>query len=182
MTRLPLTLTSADLSIAELCALRLDGELFAIDDAFSPVDAVDSASLRSSSIAYLCQQRLIAEQRSAAWIWGASDTPPARHELCASLGARSRPVSPKRSIVREVVIDDADVIDLGGVRVTNPMRTILDLARFSDDFDASVESLVSRLLALYRISVEQCLIELDGRRNLPNKRRAKERLSRCQPA
>jgi hypothetical protein len=179
VTRIASTLTTADLSIAELCALRLDGVVFSIDDAFCAIDTVDSASLRASAIGYLCQHRLIAEQRTAAWIWGAIDAPPLRHELCASLGARSRPVDAKRSVVREVIIDDADVIELGGIRITTPLRTVLDLARFSADFGDNELGIVRRLMSMHRITLADCVDQLDSRRNLPNKRRAKERLSRC---
>ena len=153
MPKLTAVLLSADLPLAELCAARLDGELFSIGDGFSPIDLPETAEQRARSILDLCPDRIIAEQRSAAWIWGASDSPPARHELCASLGARSKSVAPRRAIVREVVIDDLSVVELGGIRVTTPLRTILDLARFSPHFDAETRDQVARLMTAFEIDV-----------------------------
>lgn len=170
--RLGSVLTTDDLPLAELCALRLDGELFAIDEFFTPIDQPDDPAQRARSLAIHCQDRLIAEQRSAAWIWGASDLPPSKHTLCASIGARARPPHVQRALAREVVIDDDEWIQLGGVRVTLPLRTIIDLARF--DWDAV---LVGELMHLYGITLDDCRAELDRRHNLPNKVRAWKRLS-----
>jgi hypothetical protein len=183
MSRLNAMLLPSDLPLAELCAARLDGELYPIGDGYSPVDLPEDAEQRARAIIELCPDRIIAEQRSAAWIWGASDFPPPRHELCASLGARSKSAVPRRSTVREVIIDDSDIVELGGIRVTTPLRTILDLARFTDDFGDDEVRLIAALMTTFEISVELCVSELDARKNLPNKRRALQRLaaiaSRC---
>ena len=170
--RLGAVLTTDDLPLAELCALRLDGELFAIDEGFAPIDEPDGPGPRARSLAVHCQDRLIAEQRSAAWIWGASPFPPSRHQLCASIGARARPAHVRRAVAREVVIDDDEWVELSGVRVTLPLRTVIDFARF--DWEPS---LASELMRLYGITPDDCRAELDRRHNLPNKVRAWQRLS-----
>jgi hypothetical protein len=177
MPKLTAVLLASDLPIAELCAARMDGELYSIDGGFSPVDLPDSPEQRARALSELCSDRLIAEQGSAAWIWGASDSPPARHELCASLGARAKSAIPRRATVREVVIDEHSVAELGGIRVTTPLRTILDLARFSDAFAAETQEQVARLMSTFGIELGVCIAELDARRNLPGKRRAIARLS-----
>jgi hypothetical protein len=183
MPKLSAVLLPSDFPIAELYAARLDGELYAIDDGFSPIDLPENAEQRARSIAELCPGRVIAEQRSAAWIWGASHSPPALHELCASLGARSKSAVPRRATVREVVIDELSVVELGGIRVTTPIRTVLDLARFSDEFDVETQRQVAWLMATFEIDLDYCVSALDARRNLPGKRRAIARLaavaSRC---
>ena len=177
MTRLSAVLTALDLPLAELSAARLDGELFAIDEAYSPIDVPDGPTERARSIAPYCQGRLMAEQNSAAWIWGARANPPTFHELCASLGARGRPAFPLRTLVREVVIDEIEFVVLGDVPVTTPLRTIVDLVRFTESFDAEAAATVSKLIRLGRLTIAECLIELDRRHNLPNKKRAKVRLA-----
>ena len=170
-------LSRFDLPIAELSAARLDGELYAVDDGYSPVDVPCGPHERAASIADYCQGRLMAEQRTAAWIWGALELPPARHELCASLGARARPAHPIRTSVREVVIDEGEFAVVGGIAVTTPLRTVIDLARFSERFGEAERDIVRQLAARSGITFERCRIEMDARTNLPNKRRALTRLA-----
>jgi hypothetical protein len=173
MTRLSPVLTTNDLPIAELRAMELDGQLVAVDEAFAPIDQPPSPTQRATSLAMYCHERLIAEQRTAAWIWGATLDPPLRHELCVSVGARARTTHAGRLRVREVVIADGEIARLGAVRVTTPLRTVMDLARFQDRFDAG---LVFALCAVTNLTVVACIAELRSRRNLPQKKLALERL------
>lgn len=176
-SRLASLLDDDDLPIAELCAARLDGELFGIGEGFASVDAAETPLLRALSVARLARGRLIAERATAAWILGASAKVPDRHQFCAPLSARSRPAYPARVTVREVVIDPADCTEFGGVRVTTELRTILDLVRFSEPFDERAAAMVSALASiggLNRAHIRQVAL---GRRNLPNKRLALRRLA-----
>ena len=173
MTRLSPVLTSRDLPVAELHALRLDGQLVAVDEGFTTIDQPSGVAERAASLAHYCDERLIVEQHSAAWVWGALQRPPARHELCASIGARSRSVHPRRLLVREVVIAPADWVRIGSVAVTTPLRTVSDLARFSEQYD---HALVDQLLTLNGLSVDDVVADLSRRRNLPRKKIALERL------
>jgi hypothetical protein len=179
MSRLASVLSPHDLPAAELQAARLDGELFGIDSCYCPIDEIESPAHRGAALAALVPSRLIAEQRSAAWIWGAGAAP-ARHQFCASVEARVRPAASLRISVREVVIDDASVVDVGGILVTTILRTIVDLARFSEDFSADREP-VGRLMELGRVSLRAAERDIHSRRNLPNKRRAIERLRSVSP-
>jgi hypothetical protein len=173
MSRLSPVLTSHDLPLAELHALRLDGELMPLDEGFTAVDQPVELSHRAASLGVYCDSRLIVEQHSAAWVWGALPRPPARHELCASIGARSRSVHPLRLLVREVVIAADEWVQLAGVKVTTPLRTASDLARFSTRYD---HALVEQLLTLHGLEVADVVEDLASRRNLPRKRIALERL------
>lgn len=172
--RLAPVLSVHDLPLPELRAMMLDGELVAVDDAFAPIDQPSGPAQRAASVAMYCQQRFIAEQRTAAWIWGATVDPPSRHELCVSIGARARTNHPGRLHVREVVITAEETVILGAARVTTPMRTVLDLARFQDPFDAD---LVRSLIQVSHLTVGACIAELRDRRNLPQKKLALARLS-----
>ncbi len=176
-SRLASLLDDDDLPMAELCAARLDGELFGIGEGFAPVDMAETTLLRALSVARLTRGRLIAERATAAWILGATPTVPDRHQFCAPLSARSRPAYPARVTVREVVIGPADCTEIGGVQVTTELRTILDLVRFSEPFDERAAAMVSALAdlgGLDRAHIRQVAL---GRRNLPNKRLALRRLA-----
>jgi len=176
MAALAPVLHAGDLPLAELCAARLDGELVRVDDAFRPVDVVDDPSTRAAAAAHGWSPRLIAEQLTAAWIWGVLAEPPRRHQLCTTTGARARPAAPHRSVVREVAIDADEFALCGGVRVTLPVRTIVDLARFSPRFGDAEIRIVRALAALERSGADECRAALDRRRNLPAKKLAWSRI------
>ena len=119
--------------------------------------------------------RVIAEQHSAAWIWGAAP-PPSRHEVCVAIGARARIADPRSTAVREVVIAAADIVEIAGHAVTAPLRTAVDLARFSAHFGRVERRAIVWLMLHHGFDLQRCHDELDARRNLPGKRIAHERL------
>lgn len=175
--RLPLVLSEFDLPLAELTAARLDGELFAVDSAFCPIDEIEQPRHRLRALGVGLHERLIAEQLSAAWVWGALATPPQHHQFCAVIDSRvSRSVVAWRT-VREVVLTAAEVSHLDGLGVTTPLRTAVDLLRFSDEFGAREHRIVRQLMRIGGFSIAQCMAAMDERRNLPGKRRAASRLS-----
>jgi hypothetical protein len=119
---------------------------------------------------------MIAERLTAAWIWGALDAPPVKHELCVSLGARARASSRFRVTVREVVIDSDEIVSLGSVRVTDLTRTLVDIARFATTIDSSLADTLRRLAVIGGVTPEMCRAALERRKNLPNKNQAWERI------
>ena len=175
--RLDAVLSPVDLPAAELSAARLDGELFSIADRFTPVDLPESATSRAQALAQELSARMIVEMRSAAWVLGATAVVPVNPEFCSRAEARAKPAAIRRLAVREVVIEDDEILCLGGVRVTSPLRTASDLIRSSPDFGVETQLVVLRLLEIAQSSVGECAALLDGRRNLPGKRRALERLA-----
>ena len=179
MTIVPPVLHEAQLPLAERMAARLDGELFAYGDGHSPVDELDGPSLRLLAVLGARPERFIAELATAAWVWGARDLPPARLELCVDLRARARPGPSPSSTTREVVLAPGDTVDLGGRRVTIPLRTAVDLARVREAFTEEDRDAVRRLARLGGFALPECVAFLDRTRNLPAKRRAVERLARC---
>jgi hypothetical protein len=175
--RLPLVLSERDLPLPELLAAGLDGEVFRVGGAFAPVDEIVNPAHRAHAILDLAPARYIAEQHSAAWVWGALGMPPLTHEFCVNIGARVTGSPARRHRVREVVIERREITVFGDVSVTTPLRTALDLARFSDRFGADEARATLELMRLADFSVDDCLAELNGRRNLPNKRQAIQRLT-----
>jgi hypothetical protein len=172
---LPPVLGALDLPAAELNAARLDGEVFALDECFCPIDEIEQSVHRARALAAILPARLIAEQRTAAWIFGVLDRPPTRHQVCADIDARTRPPS-VRIGVREVVLADGDVLTLGGMRVTTPLRTTVDLARFSPVFAGDELTIIRALAAIGHFGLAECGAMLERGRNLPAKRRALSRL------
>lgn len=179
MTFVPPVLHEADLPLAERMAARLDGELFAFGDGHSPVDEVERPALRLRGILGARSPRLIAELATAAWVWGAVDLIPARLEFCVDLRARARPVATRTAVVREVVLLPGDTATLGGLSVTIPVRTAVDLARARDDFGHPDRDAIRRLALIAGFDLGACVGFLDRSRNLPGKRRAIERLATC---
>lgn len=175
-SRLLPVLSRTDLPEAELRAARLDGEVFAVGECFCPVDEVIGPAHRARSLAAVLPPRMIAEQHSAAWVLGATSVPPWRPELCTDADARTRPASLAMLTVREVVIDSSEFTWMGGMRVTTPLRTAIDLARFSAPFGAEEQEIVAKLAELGRFQLSDCIEAIESRRNLPRKRSALQRL------
>ncbi len=178
--RLPSILSRSDFAAPELSALVLDGEAYRVDDCVAPLDEISGPVQRATALAAEIPARLIAEQHSAAWIWGAQFRPPRRHEVCADITARARPALGALLALREVVLLHDDTIVLAGLAVTTPMRTAIDLARFVADWNDTEAEILRALLFLGRISILDCARAMNRRRNLPNKRIALERLAASQ--
>ena len=176
---LPSVLSAIDLPPAELYAARLDGELFAIGGAFLAVDEIEQPRHRAAAALAGLQDRLIAERLSAAWVWGAMDAPPARHQFCVGTGSRVGHSAVRWMTVREVVIEREEIVDLDGGLVTSPLRTVVDLVRFGDRFDEAETGIVRRLAALGGVRLDDAARTIEARRNLPGKRRALARLRQC---
>jgi hypothetical protein len=174
--RLPAVLSSSDLPEAELCAARLDGEVYRIDECFSPIDEIERPITRANALSSITPARFIAEQRTAAWLHGALAFPPGVHQFCVAAGARAKPSHGGRINVREVEIGHREIQSIGGIRVTTPLRTAVDLARFSRHFGSNEESVVTALLALEGFGIDECRIALNLRHNLPRKRLALRRI------
>lgn len=177
MTRLPAVLCSDDLPEAELHAAKLDGELYQVDHCFSPIDEIEARHSRARSVLLSVPLRLIAEQRTAAWIHGAGTFPPAHHQFCADISARASTSRLTGVTVREVVIDNTELIDVGGLRVTTPLRTAVDLARRKFEFTVEDSRVIAELMRMGEFGVAECQEVLERRRNLPNKRIALQRLT-----
>ena len=178
--RLNSVLYRSEFPAPELRALVLDGEAYRVDDCVAPVDEVAGPIQRAAALAAELPARLIAEQHSAAWIWGAQPHPPQRHEVCADITARTRPSVGTLLSVREVVLLHEDTSLLAGLSVTTPMRTAIDLARFVSVWNDTEAEIVRALLSLSGVGVIDCARVMNRRRNLPNKRIALERLAASQ--
>jgi hypothetical protein len=140
-------LTLNDLSLAELCSARLDGQVFQVADSWCVIDEIDGCSNRALAASQLVPPRAIAEQLTAAWIYGVASEP-RRHQFCVLIGARTTALWSPRARVREIVRTPDDVRTIAGVRVTTPLRTAVDLARYTPTSISTphLTALLARLL------------------------------------
>jgi len=127
-TRLPRIISSADFPLAELCSARLDGQLFTLGECWYPIDEVEDETMRATSLASLVSAKAILERMTAAWVYGIIPEP-RRHHVCVSAAARIHIKPTRRVQIREVSLATADTLQFDGVRVTTPVRTVVDLAR-----------------------------------------------------
>lgn len=170
--RLSPVLASSDLSDAELQALRLDGEVYGLAGAYCLIGELETPRHRAHAVLGGRSDRLIAELGTAAWIWGAAPESP-RLEFAVAPEARARLAPGGHVSVREIVYADGDVTQLDGCRVTTPLRTAVDLARFTEPFASDT---VTRLAAIAGFALDDCLALLQSRSGIPSKRRAARNL------
>jgi hypothetical protein len=177
MRLIPPVLTSHDLPAAELAALRLDGEVYPLVDGWCTIDSLEGSRHRAAAVRGTRSSRLIAELGTAAWIWGAVPDVPEVLEFCVDIDARTRPGLSRTVRVRELVLDPGDSVQWSDGAVTSAVRTAVDLARFRDTLAESERTAIMALAELGRFGLRECQELLDRRRNLPEKRRAKQRLA-----
>jgi hypothetical protein len=176
-TRLPTVLSRADLPLAELSSASLDGELYPLGAGWCPVDAPVSAESRALSIAAAMPGRVIMERMSAAWIYGAAPEP-VRHQLCIDTTSRVNLQFSARYCLREVVGVAGDTVTVGGLPVTTPGRTLLDLCRDASCPSADVVPVIRRLFELGLVDVGEAIRRVAG---TPQRKQARERLAAALP-
>lgn len=163
------------LSSAELSAACLDGHLVELGEGYVPADTVETAALRAASLRAILGDTLAATHLSAAWIHGGTCDPPSRHTVQRAVARRLHHVIGRRFTYRDLCIDPADLLVMGGVRVTGPVRTVTDLARVPGDsaHTRALLGMIEQDPALAAAGVAW----LQARGRLPFKRPALERLS-----
>ncbi|WP_308796636.1 hypothetical protein [Agromyces silvae] len=178
MTRIPSVLGTDDLSLAELCAARIDGDVGAMHGVFVPVDEPDLPALRAAALAVGIDRSLILDRRSAAWVHGALPVPPHELQLCRSSTARST-AHPGEPRIRELVIAEDELVEYLGVRCTSPARTAFDLLRDPEEPSHEVEQIVGRLLATHGDVERELRARLVTSARLPYRALAVGRLARA---
>lgn len=165
------------LSPTELRSAVLDGEAIALGDGFAPLDLPVTAADRAASLsATLADRRVILADRTAAWVWGWC-AQPGSLRTCVSITARIPSPERRRLGAREAVIDPDERRSVGGVLVTDPVRTLVDLARHSADPD--VVDLLASGMRISRIPFTEVMSALSRRPRLAFVRTARARLLRA---
>ena len=81
----------------------------------------------------------MAERLTAAWIFGLAPEP-APHQFCVAVGARTHKPDDAAVHLREVRLSPTETQAVGLLRVTTPLRTALDLARWGGAAGVPVET------------------------------------------
>jgi hypothetical protein len=165
------------LSLAELCAARIDGDVVELGDAYIPADAVETRALRAGSLSGILGQTLAATHLSAAWVHGVLPVAPIRHTVQRGVSRRLNRLPARNLVYRDLAVDAADLELIGGVLVTAPLRTLCDLARVDD----LTHRRAAALLAESRDGLLQESIHRLQRGALPHKRQAVAFLRTLEP-
>jgi hypothetical protein len=175
MNLLPDLLTHQDFTVAELSACSLDGEVTAIDNAYIITDMPEGKAVRARAVGHNVDDRCVAASWSAAWIHDAIPFPPLLHTVALRDGLRLRFDPAKRYSIAQMSFGLADVEGSPGAYVTTPLRTAVDLARFTAQ-DARLTPALMCLLRLAKAQAEDVSEILERAQHLPHKKRAYRRL------
>jgi len=168
-----LLFAGAGLTLAELTAARLDGDVVELGEAYLPADAAETPTLRARSLAPLVTPDVALIHASAAWVHGALAEPPARHSLQRAVPWRLHQRWGRRFVYRDARIPAEDVVSIGGVGVATVERTIADLLRRAEPGD---RELAASLARGHPAAVTASLAWVDGHRSRAGTRAARETL------
>jgi hypothetical protein len=168
------------LSVAELSAARLDGDVVEIGEGYMPADAIESTATRAASLRSICGTRLVAGSWSAAWIYGALTEPPSRHTVMRGSAHRIGNLIDRRAIFHDVGIEEPDVTEVAGVLVTSPLRTLIDVARRirEPEHREAAASVVSALIGAGLVDPRDALARVDAHTRLAGSKHARREIVR----
>lgn len=107
---------------------------------------------------------------------------PSVAQFCVPLDARIAAIGDRRATVREVRIDDGEVMRFAGLPCTTPLRTAFDLLRDPQLDESEVVEAVAGLLAERPGLGEAVRDRLDAATRMPYKTAALARLGRAEQA
>lgn len=165
------------LTLSELSAARIDGHVIESGEGYIPADLVGGAHVRAASIAELVPRDTAASGASAAWIHGAGDTPPVMHHVRRAVPHRIRVAVEGRVKLHDTAIPTAELVQLGGILVMSPARTMLDLA-LSLHRDESARRWMVLLAEVDARLVREAFTALSALHRVPGKRAAQGALER----
>jgi len=174
-------------ALPELQSLASDGLLARFHQhGYTLPEVLASPQLRAraaaSAVPASVRQRVVAGRMTAAWIYGCAAEP----DRLALLVDAKRRVSSLRNTrgctLHEVKLGPFDVVSLGGLMVSSPLRTALDVALHVDAERAvpTLEQLLARPQKDVRLRLLVLAIEASPR--VPHKRAALDKLARLAPA
>lgn len=159
------------LSAVELAAARLDGHVIEIGDGYMPMDTVEGADARATSIAHLVAAHTAACGPTAAWIHGAGDSPPLLHHVRRTSATRVRTATASRVVYHEGRAAPESVQTIAGVKVVGVLPTAMELV-----FDAALAHTdapwLHALLLVNPQLLDEMRISLDSTPRRPGRRGA----------
>lgn len=177
MTGLPDILSSNDFPEAELCALRLDGELYRLGECFRPVDLPADKFGRALAVARAGHPKLVADRLTAAWIHGVVDEAPYPAQFCVDTRVRAHNTVLLRFGARQVILGSSEIELLGSQQVTSAMRTAVDIAHCSTDFGTVERELIRSLAQHGDFTLADCADVLEAGPKWSGRRATARRLA-----
>jgi len=157
---------------AMLRSLALDGVLVRIDAGYQPIDVPTTPAVRAAAIAprvprELAPDGMIVAGPSAAWVWGGLPRLEEPLTIVVRGAGRMPAVDQPGAHLHRILLADAEIVALGEVLVTSPLRTVLDLLRGGrPDLEPA-----ARILEAAGLSPAVAADALRARRRLPGRRR-----------
>lgn len=156
-------------------AMRLRGALLRCGPGFRGAAWPDSPRIRLATLGHRLSERQCASHLTAAWVWGAIDSPGT--PLCIANPAGSLRHAPAEPGIRRIGLrltqDEVDTF--GGFGVTTRLRTLSDLLHDDRRFDEAEATACIELLHSTGLSAQEFRSRLDSRRK-PHRRLAAQRL------
>ncbi|MGW9626479.1 SAM-dependent methyltransferase [Microbacterium sp. NPDC055521] len=125
------------LSLPELSAARLDGDVVEVGEGYMPADTIEGAAARALSLSSLVPPGTAVSGVSAAWVHGAGDAPPRMHHVSRITAGRQRIGPSTRVMYHERRLAGADIVSMAGLWVQTPEATAVSLllssARSTED-------------------------------------------------
>lgn len=145
-------LLNREFSDAELSALRLDGDAFAVHGSTLSLDSPDVLSTRVSLARGDAPKRMVVDRLSAAWVWGATEVRPQPAMICADLRERTSKQLGEWAPHKTYRFVDGDVWATDGGPVLSPWRTLLHVLRFDS---AEHPEVLSALVELNQLAITE---------------------------
>ncbi|MCS3842556.1 type IV toxin-antitoxin system AbiEi family antitoxin [Microbacterium sp. AK031] len=159
------------LSQQELGAARLDGLLVEVGEGYMPADLPEDAGARAAAVSPILSPGYAASGPTAAWVHGVGDTPPARHHTQRAVDHRPRISQRSDVIAHEGRVPPSDLVVIGVIPVTTPLRTLTDLVLTSGRYHECAVWM-SEMAAAFPSLVPQVQTLLAARSRMPGKRAA----------
>jgi hypothetical protein len=130
----------------------------------------DSRELRLAAVRLVMPVRATACGLTAAWIYGADVRRESDLDVCISCPKGSRIRSRVGLRVCQETLDESDITLIDGLRVTTPLRTAFDCARWLKGVERVV--VVDALAHAQLVAIEEIRAYISGKHRLRNLRRA----------
>ncbi|MEJ6554272.1 SAM-dependent methyltransferase [Microbacterium esteraromaticum] len=135
------------LTLPELTAARLDGDVVEVGEGYMPADTVEGVGARALSLSPLVPAGAAVSGVSAAWVHGAGDAPPAVHHVSRISVSRQRVMVSARVVHHERLLEADEVQSIAGVWVQTLLATAVSLL-FSSARRAEDEVWLQALIGL----------------------------------
>ncbi|KAA0976403.1 hypothetical protein FQ154_11070 [Paeniglutamicibacter gangotriensis] len=167
----------------ELAAMRLRGSVREVlPGAYVPAGQPDAPWIRAHVAAAVAGKQYVPGRAlckgTAAWIYGCAPMPT---KLDIVLPRYHRPCAPRAGMVlrlSEGVIDDEQICTVGGIAVTAPLRTAMDIAFNLEIIDSMPVLAAINATGRLRCNYTQMFESITGQVRRPGRRRALMALSR----